>query len=480
MSSSVLTMLPHSLENASWQSVQGYAETQSAKSLVVYPCTVEDCQKLLEQCEQQGLQICCRGGGYSYGDMILNSDQVILDTSQMNQILNWNPEQGTVVVQPGVTFATVFQNSLLHNWTLSSCPGGMDVTIGGAISNNVHGKDSWKNGNFGDQVQQFKLLLANGEILEVSRTEQEDLFRAVIGGMGLLGIVVEVNLLLQKIPSPYVAVTSTLVRNIEESIEVLEKSKEDADFSVTWVDAFAKGACLGRGYVSAGKWVEISKKTDTLALKKSLTKSTLVFGLLPAKPAWFIGRPFFRPWGIRNANRLHYQMAKYQLSGQKKKFAPLLFTDYNFMHNKIPDLKHVYRPHGFLEFQPLLLREKGTNALRELFQLCQRHNSESLLCGMKAHKADDYLISYEGDGYSIGVDIQVGGRTKEQITRFAKDIYVFTKDHKGKIFLAKDEMLDRDSFQEMYPKYIQFQKLKKKYDPENRFSSGMYQRLMSI
>ena len=477
MSSNVFPAFPFSLEAASWQSIQGYAETKTAKSLVVYPRSIEDCQKLLEKCEQQGRLICCRGGGYTYGDMILNADQVVLDISQMNQILQWNPTQGTIVVQPGVSFASIFHYSLLHNWTLSSCPGGMDVTVGGAVSNNVHGKDAWKNGNFGDQVQQFKLLLANGEILEVSRSEE--LFRAVIGGMGLLGIIIEVTLQLQKIPSPYVKVTSTLTRNIEESIEVLENSKDNADFSVTWIDAFAQGTRLGRGYVSTGKWVETSKKTDVRALKKSLTKPTLVFGLLPAKPVWFIGRPFFRPWGIKIVNRLHYQMAKGQLSGKKQECPPLLFTDYNFMHNKIPDMKHVYRPYGFLEFQPLLPKENSSKVVRELMRLCQRHKSESLLCGMKAHKKDDYLISYEGDGYSIGVDIQVGGRSKEQIAQFAKDIFAFTKDCGGKVFLAKDEMLDRNSFQEMYPKYSQFLQLKHRYDPQGRFSSGMFQRLMS-
>ena len=97
-----------------------------------------------------------------------------------------------------------------------------------------------------------------------------------------------------------------------------------------------------------------------------------------------------------------------------------LFSEYNFMHNKIPDIKHVYRPHGFLEFQPLIPKKDGSEKLKELLILCQHFGSESLLCGMKAHKADDYLISYEGDGYSIGVDIQIGGRSKDQINQFTK------------------------------------------------------------
>ena len=176
---------------------------------------------------------------------------------------------------------------------------------------------------------------------------------------------------------------------------------------------------------------------------------------------------------------MHYKIVKNQISAKRQDSPPLLFTDYNFMHNKIPDMKHVYRPHGFMEFQPLFPRKNSLKIVRDLMRLCQQHRSESLLCGMKAHKKDDYLISYEGDGYSIGVDIQVGGRSKEKITQFAKEIIAFTNDSGGKIFLAKDEMLDRNSFQEMYPKYSQFLQLKHRYDPQGRFSSGMFQRLMS-
>ena len=98
---------------------------------------------------------------------------------------------------------------------------------------------------------------------------------------------------------------------------------------------------------------------------------------------------------------------------------------------------------------------------------------------MKAHKADNYLLSYEGDGYSIGIDIQISGRKKEKIDQFSKEIFNFTKDCGGKMFLAKDEMLDRLTFQFMYPQYAKFLRLKKKYDPQELFSSKMFQRLMS-
>ena len=475
MSNQLKGLLPNVLGDAQWQYAQGYTETQSSKSLIVYPRDIDDCYELLQKSIEHSYKICCRGGGYTYGDMILNDKQIILDTKLMNNIINWDSGEGQIIVEPGVTFASVLSISMLDNWVLSSIPGGMDVTIGGAISNNVHGKDAWKNGNFGDHVVSIKILLSSGDLIEVSRKKNVELFFAVIGGMGLMGIIIEATLQLKNIPSPYVIVNSNHSRNINESIDLLEKSKEKSDFSVAWVDSFSKGSKIGRGYVSYGKWVESDKLVTVDTIRKSLIKPKLIFGILPAKPTWFMARPFFRPWGIKQVNRLHYFLSKLNNEEISKE---ILFTDYNFMHNKIPDIKHVYRPHGFLEFQPLLPKKDGAATIKELLKLCQHFGSESLLCGLKAHKSDDYLISYEGEGYSIGVDIQIGGRSKNQINEFAKEIISFTKDCGGKLFLAKDEMLDRDTFQLMYPQYTKFLHLKNKYDIKGVFSSDMFIRLM--
>jgi FAD/FMN-containing dehydrogenase len=91
----------------------GYAETRSSKSLVIKPSSLEECKEIINYSNQEDIKICCRGGGYSYGDMILNSEQVILDTSCMNQILDWDSKIGVITAQPGVTFASIFKISLL-------------------------------------------------------------------------------------------------------------------------------------------------------------------------------------------------------------------------------------------------------------------------------------------------------------------------------------------------------------------------------
>jgi len=464
-------------KNKKKELVNGYAETKFVKSYVFFPKNVNECIEIIENCKKKNLKICCRGSGLSYGDIITNNENVLLDFTLMNKIISWNNESGIIRLQPGTTFAQVFNFSLIENWTLSACPGSFDITIGGAVSNNVHGKDSYKNGNFGNQILEFKLLLASGKIIVVNSIKNNSLFKAVVGGMGLIGIIVEIKIQLKKIPSPFVRVTNKVSKNIFDTLDYIESIKENCDFSVAWVDCFAKKDALGRGFVTSAKWTDAKYKVTENELEKSLTKSNKIFGMIPAKKTWHMTKFFFQPSVIKKLNYLFYKLNLYSdfLSINKEKIQ--LFTKYNFMHNKIPDIKYVYRPEGFLEFQPILPKENIKNNLKDLIKLCQKFNSESLLCAVKVHSPDNNLISFESDGYSIGIDIQINKRRKEDIIAFSREIFSFTANLQGKVFLAKDEYLDKSHFKKMYPQYLDFLKVKNEYDPQNVFTSDLFKRL---
>ena len=455
----------------------GYAETVSSESLLLKPYNLKECKGIIDYCRDSNIKICVKGGGYSYGDMILLEGEVILDCSELKKIISFDKEEGLISLEPGVSFADVFRLTLLENWTLTSCPGGMDVTIGGAISNNVHGKDAWDNGNFGDQVVSLEMILSDGSTLFLEKNDKR--FSAVIGGMGLLGLVTRIDIKLKKIPSAFVQVKTEVVRNIEESLKVLEARKLDSDFSVAWVDAFSKGDILGRGYVTSACWVEEELKVSKKQLEDSLTKPKFIFGFLPSKPFWFIGRLFFKPYVLKLLNKIHYFLAKNFFSKNNNSLSPILFTDFNFMHNKIPDIREVYRPYGFYEFEPLIPFSGEGKNIRHLLELCQEYGAESLLCAVKSHREDDYLISFEGQGFSIGIDIQVKGRSKKSIRDFVKALSDYVTSIEGKIYLAKDENISKNSFEQMYPRYIEFIALKEELDPEGVFCSDMYKRLMS-
>jgi len=141
-----------------WKQTQGWAETHSVNSLVSYPFSVEECFDSITYAKKNNLTIIPVGSCYTFGDMILNEGNIVLNTSGMNRILSWDKLTGIIVVEPGVKVADILLISLPENWVLSSIPGGLEITIAGAVSNNVHGKDSWKVGNFGDRIISLKLL----------------------------------------------------------------------------------------------------------------------------------------------------------------------------------------------------------------------------------------------------------------------------------------------------------------------------------
>lgn len=458
---------PRSLEP-----VAAFSGTLSTRSYVVRAGSLAECREALEVAKARGLTVCPRGTGLSYADMILNDGQLILELTGMSGPVEWDPGSGRMTALPGVRLADVLNISLPNRWTPNACPGGMEATLGGAISNNIHGKDAWRVGNFGSQVVALKLLRADGVIVTVSRDHDPELFRAVIGGLGLLGVVVEITLQLTRIPSAFVEATPISTRNMRETLARLDEST-GWDYSVAWVDAFARDQGLGRGYVALARWVDSDEKVDPERLRCSLTKSTRVFDLFPSRPFWTLARPVFLPFAIRQLNRITYRLGRRRSGTVRRQ----LFTEYNFIHNRIPNIEQVYRPQGFIELQPIIPRKCGHDAVAELLRLCQSFRAESLVCGVKRHRPDDFMLSYEGDGYSVGIDIQLRGRDSREVEAFARRVYEFTAEVGGKVYLAKDQFLPRDLFERMYPGVERFRSVRRQVDPGRLFMSDMARRL---
>jgi len=454
-----------------WMRIESFSSTITSQSYLAKPRSISDCYDLVNYARTEGYTICPKGGGYSYYDNILNDREIVCDISLMNKVVSWDSETGKLIAEPGCRLNEMLLVGLIDGWTLTACPGGMSITMAGSLSGNVHGKDSWKSGNFGDQVAGFKIMDSSGGVHSVTR--YDDLFKAVIGGIGLLGIIVEITLQLTKVESPFVEITVEPSKNISQTIRLLEDSRKDKNFSVAWVDAFSKGRAVGRGFVTSAKWVEHPNKNNSSELRKALYKSTKIFDVLPSKKTWQLLRPLFGPEMIRLANFINYHQKL--VSGKQTHIA--LFPLYNFMHNKIPDLESVYKPHGFYEFEPLIPTEGAEENLIKLLELGRKHSGQSLLCAVKMHSADDYALSYSLDGYSIGIDIQRKSRDIEDIKKYGNEIYDLTVDVGGKIYLCKDELVSKDQFQKMYKKFQKFITLKKQFDEVELFQSNMYRRL---
>ena len=163
--------------------------TKSVHAYIMKPRNIIEFQECIILAKKHDLQISSRGGGNSYTDVFMNSNQMLIDTLNLKSIKNFDSEKGIITVESGVRIGDLIEIILPKNWNLVGLSGSMNDRIGGMISGNTHGKDTWSEGNFGQNVLSLKMLIANGTIIEIDHDNDSELFNAVIGGLGLFGII---------------------------------------------------------------------------------------------------------------------------------------------------------------------------------------------------------------------------------------------------------------------------------------------------
>ena len=138
--------------------------------------------------------IIARGLGRSYGDAAVNGGAGVLDLSRLNRMLSFEPETGLLECEAGVSLKEILDTFVPRGYFLPVLPGTKFVTVGGAIANDIHGKNHHKNGTFGQSVENLRLLTASGEVLTCSPADNAEAFWATVGGMGLTGVILSAKL----------------------------------------------------------------------------------------------------------------------------------------------------------------------------------------------------------------------------------------------------------------------------------------------
>ena len=187
------------------------------------------------------------GNGRSYGDVCLNRGGMVIGTRELRHLLAFDTDTGVLRVEAGVTLAEVLRLIVPAGWFLPVTPGTSFVTVGGALANDVHGKNHHREGTFGCHVRAFELLRSDGGRLHCSADENADYFAATIGGLGLTGLVTWVELQLRRIPGPLLREESIRYNNVDEFFRLSEGSDEGYEYTVSWVDCLARGEASGRG-----------------------------------------------------------------------------------------------------------------------------------------------------------------------------------------------------------------------------------------
>jgi FAD/FMN-containing dehydrogenase len=449
----------------------------SAMGFVFRPTTVEGIREAFALAKERGVTVGMRGAGCSYGDASLNSEEIVLDLSRMARILAWDPDKGVMTVEPGVTLRQVWQYAIEDGWWPYVVTGTMYPTIGGMAAMNVHGKNNFRVGPFGDHILGFDLLLPTGELLTCSRTENPDLFHAAIGGFGMIGCFTSITFEMKKIHSGWLRVEPISTARLEEMLEVFEERAETADYLVGWVDCFAGGRGLGRGLIHQADYLpegEDPIPAQSLRVSSQELPDTFL-GVLPKSIMWRLMKPFVNNPGMwfTNAAKFHSsRLQNHHLHLQSH-------AGFAFLLDYIPDWKLSYAPGGLIQYQSFVPAERAAEVFRAQIELQHRYGIVSYLGVLKRHRPDPFLMTHAVDGFSLALDFRVTRWNRKKLWQLAEEMDLLVLAAGGRFYFAKDSTLHAARLESYLgeDRVRKFLDIKQKCDPENLLRTDLFRRV---
>ena len=408
--------------------------------------------------------IIARGRGRSYGDAALNENGQVLLTERVNRFLEFDRGQGIIRTESGVSLADLLRVTLPAGWFPAVVPGTRQVSLGGCVAADVHGKNHHRDGSFGDHLLGLELFTATDK-LSCSPASEPDLFRATIGGMGLTGVIGEVTLRLRPVGSAYIVARQHAAPDLDTLIRFLAEPAHDDEYTVAWLDCLARGAELGRGIAISGHHAALEELPAALRAKPFFLPLAREFPVPVNLPGWFLN-----PLAGRAFNEFYFrrQAARHDsfVIDCGRFFFPLDALDHWY---------RLYGRHGFLQYQSVLGGTQASAGVRRLLERLQRAGCYSLLAVLKRlGSGNSSPLSFPREGYTLALDIP--RRALSDLSLLA-DLDRITLEHEGRVYLAKDARLGARTFRSMYPDYPRWLKVKQAVDPDNIFSSSLARRL---
>jgi decaprenylphospho-beta-D-ribofuranose 2-oxidase len=395
------------------------------------------------------------GAGRSYGDAALNGGGHQVLTGRLDRLLAFDPDSGQVVAEAGVTFDDLRRVFLPRGFVPPVIPGTGFATLGGAVANDVHGKNHDHAGSFGNHLDWIDLALPNGAAVRCSATELPELFEATIGGIGLTGIILQMAFRLVRVPSGELMVREERMPDLDAFLATFAHARRHSTFSVGWIDAMARGRSLGRGIIETAEWAPLPSRRWRERAPHRVPCNFPAMALNPLSVAAF--------------NQLYWHRVP---AGGREREVP---AD-RFFHplDKLHDWNRIYGKHGFHQFQCVLPDGTAEQGLTALLTEIGNSRAASFLAVLKTlGSAGLGALSFPQRGYTLALDFPHRRHVWELLSR----LEAITLDHGGRIYLAKDSALSPQGFARMYPRLEEFRNLLDQIDPDQRMTSSMARRL---
>ena len=407
-----------------------------------------------------------RGLGRSYGDAAQNAGGTALDLTRLDRILGVDAEadQPTVTAQAGVSLDALMRALLPFGLWIPVLPGTRQVTIGGAIAADVHGKNHHTEGSFGNHLARLELLTANGAIRTVTPDDEDPaLFWATVGGMGLTGLVLSATINVQRTESAYFLVDTQRCTDLDDLMSRMSSGDDQYTYSVAWFDAVTRGKHLGRAVLTRGNKARLQDLTPKLR-RDPLSFTAPSFGSIPEVfPNRMVNvataRAFSEFW-YRKAPKHRID----ELQNITQFFHPL---------DIVAEWNRLYGPNGFLQYQ-FAVPFSEAETFRTCVELIVRSGHLSCLNVLKRFgPSNPSPLSFPIPGWTLTVDLPI----EDGLERLCNQLDELVVAAGGRVYLAKDSRLGASTFRRMYPRLDDFLRVREAVDPEHLFTSDLARRL---
>jgi decaprenylphospho-beta-D-ribofuranose 2-oxidase len=401
-----------------------------------------------------------RGLGRAYGDAALPaaSDTRVAGSRLADRILAFDPGSGILRAEAGLSLAQTYDLFLPRGFFVPVTPGTRFVTLGGMVAADVHGKNHHRDGCIGEHVTSIVLRVADGRILTCSPATQPELFRATIGGMGLTGHILEVEVRLVRVPSPWLVQETERVGDIDRFVDALKSASAQWPMTVGWIDCVSKGSALGRGILFRGRWA------DAAEAPAAFPRSSRRIDVPVTPPGGLL-----RPATVRAFNDLYYW--KQSRAEGRRIVDPASFF---YPLDAIGHWNRLYGPRGFVQYQCVLPEGGEHAAARRVLHVATQRANASFLCVIKDCGREGVgMLSFPRPGISIAMDIPFRDDTQALVDALNEVVIA----EGGRIYLAKDALTRADHYRAMDPRVDDFLRVRRAWDPAGRIRSALSMRL---